>query len=137
MKTLLLVLTMSVLMLVVSCASTDSRVRSHQAAFDSWPADVQQKVRAGKIEMGFTPEMVRVALGEPERVISRTTDHGVAEGWVYGDKAPKFSFGIGMGSAHGSSAVGGGVTVGDTFRDDEAMRVIFEGGKVTAIETRK
>lgn len=137
MKTLLLVLTMSLLMLVASCATPESRVRRHQAAFESWPADVQQKVRAGQVDVGFTPEMVRVALGEPERTFTRTTAQGSADVWVFAERGPKFSFGIGMGSMRGSSAVGGGVTVGDTFRDNEAMRVIFENGRVSALETRK
>lgn len=137
MKTALLVIVMSLLLLAASCASTDSRVRKNQAAFDSWPAGVQQKVRAGQVDVGFTPEMVRVALGEPRRTFSRTTANGVAEGWVYADTSPRFSLGIGIGSMHGSSGVGGGVTVGDTFRDDEALRVIFENGRVTAVETRK
>lgn len=137
MKTLLLVATMSLLMLAVSCATTDSRIAKHQTEFNSWPPDVQEKVRAGKVELGFTPEMVRVALGDPDRVISRTTDRGVSEGWVYRDKGPRFSFGLGLGSAHGSSAVGAGVRVGDDFREDEKLRVLFENGKVSALETPK
>jgi hypothetical protein len=137
MKTFLLVLTMSLLMLVASCASTESRVRRHQTEFEAWPADVQQKVKAGRVDVGFTPAMVRVALGDPERTFTRTTAQGAAEVWVYAEQGPKFSFGIGMGSMRGSSAVGGGVTVGDTFRDNEAMRVVFENGRVSAIETRK
>lgn len=137
MKIVVCLLTLSVLMVASGCANVDSRVQKHQAAFNSWPADVQGKVRAGKVEVGFTQEMVRVALGEPDRMISRTTDHGVAEGWVYFDKGPKFSFGVGVGSARGHSAFGGGVTVGDEWRDDEKLRVIFEGGRVSAIETRR
>lgn len=119
------------------CASVDSRVKDHQAAFSSWPADVQEKVRAGKVELGFTYDMVEVALGKPERRASRTTEHGQADVWIYFDKGPRFSIGLGLGSARGSTAVGGGVTVGDNFRDDEAMRVVFEGGRVSAIEARK
>lgn len=137
MKTLVLLLTLSLLMLAASCATVDSRVQDNQAAFDSWPADVQEKVRAGKVDVGFTQEMVRVALGEPDRVMSRTTDRGVAEGWVYMDKSPKFSLGLGLGTVRGSSAFGGGVTMGDDWRDEEVLRVIFEGGRVSALETRK
>lgn len=119
------------------CASVDSRVKDHQTAFSSWPADVQEKIRAGKVELGFTHEMVEVSLGKPNRLASRTTDRGQADVWIYFDKGPRFSIGLGLGSARGSTAVGGGVTVGDNFRDDEAMRVVFEGGRVSAIETRK
>lgn len=137
MKTIVALLALASLTLAAGCASVDSRVREHQAAFDAWPADVQEKVRAGKVEVGFTQEMVRVAMGQPDRVMSRTTDRGVAEGWVYMDKSPKFSLGLGLGTARGSSAFGGGVTVGDDWRDEEALRVIFEAGLVSAIETRR
>lgn len=132
---LLLSLALSVL-LAAGCGSVDSRMRKHQAAFDSWPPEVQQKVREGKVDIGFTPEMVVVALGDPDRRVTRTTANGQAEVWVYGDKKPKFSIGLGVGSYSGSSAVGGGVTLGDTWRDDEAFRIVFEGGRVSAIETR-
>lgn len=133
----LLLFSVLVVFLAASCANVDSRVRKQQAAFDSWPAEVQQKVREGKVEVGFTQEMVNVALGKPDRVMSRTTDRGVEEGWVYMDKGPKFSIGLGLGSARGSSAFGGGVTVGDDWRDEEVLRVMFQGGKVSAIERRR
>ena len=120
------------------CSTPDSRVQKNQAAFDAWPPALQQKVREGKVDLGFDEQMVRVALGEPDRRVSRTTANGQADVWVYFDKGPKFSFGVGMGSMRGNTGVGGGVTVGDSgWRDEEAFRVVFEGGRVSAIETRK
>ncbi len=136
-KALPLLLAMSVIASAINCASVDSRVKKNQMAFDSWPADVREKVRAGKIEIGFTNQMVHVALGDPDRIITRTTDRGVSEGWVYEDSSPGFSLGLGLGAMHGINAFGGGVSVGDGWRDRELLRVIIEDGKVTAIETRK
>jgi hypothetical protein len=128
----------SVLMFVAGCASTDSRIHSHQQAFDSWPAEVQQRVREGKVDVGFTPEMVKISIGDPDRTSVRTTAQGTAEVWSYADRGPKFSFGLGLGTSRGSSAFGGGVTVGnDRWERDEVMRIIFEGGKVAAIERKK
>lgn len=137
MKSLPLLLGLSVSLLVLGCSTVDSRVKANESAFNSWPPAVQEKVRAGQVDVGFTPEMVRVALGDPERTMTHTTASGQAEVWIYGDKSPKFSIGLGMGSVRGHTGVGTGVTVGDTWRDDEALRVIFEGGKVTAIERRR
>ena len=126
------------LLLMAGCATTESRISRHQAAFDAWPAEVREKVRAGRIEVGFTPEMVQVALGEADRRSTRTTAAGTDEVWAYFDRRPKFSFGLGLGVAGGSTAYGGGVVVGDSgFPDGEFLRVIFEGGRVIAIETRK
>jgi hypothetical protein len=137
MKTLLLPVFAILLLVAAGCASVESRIQDNEAAFNTWPADVQEKVRAGKVEMGFTPEMVEVALGKPDRTSSRTTERGQADVWVYHDEAPRFSIGLGLGSGRGSTGFGGGVTVGDDFRDEENMRVVFEGGRVTAIEVRK
>ncbi|HWA86406.1 MAG TPA: hypothetical protein VG710_09305 [Opitutus sp.] len=119
------------------CSTVDSRMQSHRAAFDSWPAEVQRNVRAGRITLGFTPEMVRVALGDPGQVRTRSTKEGQAEVWVYYNSGPRFSLGVGMGMATRGGAYAGGVGVGEGYRDEEVLRVIFEGGKVSAIESTK
>ena len=99
---------------------------------------MQAKIRAGRIDVGFTPEMVQVALGDPDRKSTRTTAAGTSEVWAYFDHGPKFSFGVGLGAVNGASAYGGGVAVGNRdLLDDEILRVIFDGDRVTAIETRK
>lgn len=136
MKTPLLLLTLLSL-LFAGCSTPDSRVKKNEAAFNTWPAAVQENVRAGKVDVGYTQEMVRVALGDPDRRSSRTTANGTADVWIYFDKGPKISFGVGMGSHRGSTGFGGGVTVGDDWHDEEVLRVIFEGGAVSAIERRR
>lgn len=83
------------LLLMTGCATTESRISRHQAAFDAWPAEVREKVRAGRIEVGFTPEMVQVALGEADRRSTRTTAAGTDEVWAYFDRRPKFMAAIG------------------------------------------
>jgi hypothetical protein len=137
MKPLPLVLSGLLLLAVVGCATPESRARKNEAAVSSWPAAVQQNVRAGKIDVGYTQDMVRVALGDPDRLSSRTTASGTADVWIYFDKSPKFSIGLGLGSSRGGTSFGGGVNVGDDWRDQEVMRVIFERGVVSAIERRK
>ena len=126
------------LVLLAGCATPASRISSHQSAFDQWPAEVREQVRAGRIDVGFTAEMVQVALGDADRKSTRTTAKGTSEVWAYFDHSPKFSIGLGVGSSSGSTAYGGAVAVGNSgFLDDEVLRVILEGGRVAAIETRK
>lgn len=138
MKTLFYGLAAALLLLLVGCSTPAARISSNQAAFDSWPADVREKVGLGKVAVGFTPEMVLVALGEADRKSTRTTAAGTVEVWSYFDHGPHFSFGLGMASGGRHSAVGGGVAVGDQgFHDDEILRVIFDGGRVAAIESRR
>ncbi len=135
MKSLLLSALSLMLVLAAGCASTDSRIKKNQALFDSFPADVQQQIRTGDIRVGFTPEMVKMSLGDPARTYTRTTAQRAAEVWSYDDDKPAISLGLGIGSSRGSTGVGGGVVVGgDRFRDDEKLRVVFEEGKVTSVE---
>ena len=121
------------------CASTpESRVDKNAATVAAWPADVQAAVRAGRAAVGFTPEQVRVALGDPDQTLTQTTAQSSREVWIYADHGPKFSFGVGVGSGGGGSNVGGGVGVSTGGRGlRELRRVIFEGGVVTAIEQTK
>jgi hypothetical protein len=126
------------LILAAGCSTLESRIRSQQAAFDAWPPAVQEKIRAGQIDLGFTLAMVQVALGDADRTYTRATDRGTSEVWVYFDHSPKISVGVGVGSSSGSTAYGGSMVVGNEgFRDNEVLRVIFEGGKVVAVESRR
>jgi len=124
---------------LAGCATTpESRVEKNAAAVATWPADVQAQVRAGKVAIGFTPEQVRVAVGEPDRVLARTDAAGAHDVWVYFDRGPRFGFGLGIGSGGGGSAYGGGVSMsGGGRRARELLRVTFDGGKVSAFEQMK
>lgn len=117
-----------------ACSTTASRIGEQQARFDSYPAEVREKIRASEIAVGFTPEQVRMALGEPSRVYSRQTAEGEAEVWSYQDRGPALSFGLG-GYSGGGTSVGAGVGIGTGGEALEKLRVVIEAGKVTSIET--
>jgi hypothetical protein len=124
-------------LIVAGCSTTDSRIKNHQAAFDAEPPAVQAKIRAGQIDIGFSPEQVTMALGKPDRSYTRTTARGTSEIWAYEDHKPAFSFGVGVAGGGGSTMVGSGVAVSTgNDRFDDKLRVVFEGGRVTAVETR-
>ncbi len=121
----------------VGCSTTQSRA-SHAREFASWPPAVQQTVLAGKIDVGFTREQVQVALGSPDYTYARTTADGTSEVWGYRDRGPRFSFGVGMGSFHGNTAVGTGIGVSTGGHVDEKVRVIFDRtGRVASVEETK
>jgi hypothetical protein len=135
--------TLSTLLLILTlagggCASVDTRISQNQAAFNEWSPAVQATIRAGKVDLGFTPKQVKVALGEPDRIFTRTTEEGTADIWAYYDKKPSFSIGLGVGSGGLGAGVGGGVAYD---RQDErfadAVRVVLVQGKVTAVETKQ
>ena len=127
-------------LLLSACSTVDSRIARQRAEFSSWPPEVQDKVAAGKIDLGFTPEQVLVALGEPDRRFTRTTSDGTSAIWSYRDRGPRVSFGLGLGLGgfRGNSAFGGGVTLGTGYEDGEQMGVVFDRtGRVSAIEMRQ
>ncbi len=73
-----------VVVLVAGCVSTpEQRIARNQTLFASFPSEVQVKVRAGQVAVGFTPEMVRMALGVPDRIHTRTTAAGETDVWTY------------------------------------------------------
>ena len=74
-----------------------------------------------------------MALGDPERTSTRTDYDGVGEVWIYPSKRPRFSFGVGVGTSSGHSAGAVGVATG-TNHIEEGTRVVFAGGRVSAIE---
>ena len=126
-------LALAALIALAACATPDSRIRGDQSRFDQYPASTQEKIRAGQIDVGFTPEQVQMALGKPDRAYTRESTGGASEVWSYSDSRPGLSFGLGAFSG-GATSVGGGVSVGSGGDADEKLRVVFEGGKVTAIE---
>jgi hypothetical protein len=126
------------LLLLAACATPDSRIADNRSTFDKFPADVQQKIKTGQVDVGFTPEMVVMSLGEPARKFTRKTELGDTEVWSYHDDSPKFSFGLGVGSGGRGSSVGGGVGVSTGGYDpDEKIRVEIRGGVVTAVDLLK
>ncbi len=121
---------------LVACGCTTAdRISRNPALFDSWPPLVQRLVEAGDIALGFTPDQVRMALGEPDHVYARTTAAGTDEVWGYRSHKPRFTVGIGVAGGGGSTRVAGGTVLssGGPY-DDEVMRVIFSRGQVSAIE---
>ena len=136
MRPILLLLALGISAFLSACSSTpEDRIAKNSALFDTFPPPVRQKIRAGEVDLGFTPEMVRLALGEPTRIFSRQTESGVVELWVYHDNSPRFSFGVGVGSFGNHSATSLGVATSTGGYDpEEKMRVEFRNGHVTAVE---
>jgi hypothetical protein len=136
MRFLSLVLCLASVVFLAACSSTpEERIAKNQALFDEYPPTVRQKIRAGQVDVGFTPEMVRLAFGEPTRQFNRQTEAGMVELWIYHDTGPRFSFGVGVGSvgSHSSSAVGVSTSTGG-YDPEEKMRVEFREGRVAVVE---
>ena len=102
--------------LLCGCSTYESRLQERASAIASATPAQRAAMDAGRVEVGFTPDMVYVVLGQPERV-ERDARTG-EETWLYttGDA--------------GSAWRGGMATM-----DRQAMRfrVRFTRGRVSAI----
>jgi hypothetical protein len=131
------VLSSAVLVLAGCVTSTpQSRISENRELYRSFPSAVQRKVSAGEVDIGFTEEMVSLALGKPGRKLTRADESGDAEVWIYYKRQPRVSLGFGVGSG-GYSGVSTGVSMNTgNHAEDEVRRVIFHDGKVTAVENQ-
>ncbi|MES9857707.1 MAG: hypothetical protein ABW166_14055 [Sedimenticola sp.] len=73
--------------LLVGCMSAqeirDQRIFEQQAIFNNFPDDVQSAVRQGHIDIGFNRDMVMIAWGAPDQVLTRRVKDKNTTIWVY------------------------------------------------------
>lgn len=87
------------LLFAVACASTPAtRIRENQALFDTYSTEAQANIRQGKVALGYDPDMVRMALGEPDERSTEISEAGETVIWGYVRTRPGYSVGIGGGS---------------------------------------
>lgn len=74
---------LTALVLLAGCATPQTRIAANRALYDSLQAEDQRLIQEGRVAVGFTPEMVKLAVGEPDRVYTRTDASGRSETWAY------------------------------------------------------
>lgn len=68
----------------VGCETVESRIQKQQATFDGYPEKIQDQIRKEQIDVGYTRDMVLIALGRPDKVYTRKDKDGVQqEIWTY------------------------------------------------------
>ena len=127
--------------LLAGCATPAKRIQQNQELFDSFPVAAQARIRGGQIDLGFTPDMVRIALGEPQRKTLRRSGEGDLEIWFYLDSIRRYDRqrvdidGLSLGGPGGLRALGGSAWINvEQSREIVRVRVEFRNGAVAAIE---
>jgi hypothetical protein len=69
--------------LLAGCSTPESRIARQPELFNRLTPDQQQMIRDGRVGVGFDMEMVKLALGEPDRIRERTDANGRTEVWSY------------------------------------------------------
>jgi len=127
--------------LLAGCATPESRIKENPEVFNSFPPEVQSKVRTGQVEIGYSKDMVYIALGKPDREYTRSTAESTFEVWSYTDRYTTTERQRITGDFRIVDPQGGFRTTHDTVWADvevpheyEKLRVEFRDNLVTAIE---
>ena len=136
-----LLLVLVPLVVLAGCATPEKRIQKNQEFFNSLPVAAQARIRGGQIDLNFTPGMVRIALGDPQRRILRRTPSGETDIWLYFDSARSYERqradldGLVINSSSGVRSVGGSAWINvPQEREFVRLRVEFQNGSVVAIE---
>ena len=123
------------------CATPEARIQKNPELFASLAASDQQAIKEGRASLGFTPEMVRLALGDPDRVVTRTDASGTNEVWRYTTYETDGGVYLYRGYYHRYYCYS------DPFfpfymnyagrRDRDYLKLTFTGGRVSSIEEEK
>ncbi len=128
--------------LVTGCSTVNSRIREKAPLYYSLDANTQSKIAHGDIDVGFTPDMVYIALGEPTRKRERTTQDGTNDTWIYSTYYDRYEGTAQVGYHRWVVPYGRGYRVfwEPAYQDvysqqrEDRIRVTFANGKVSSID---
>jgi hypothetical protein len=83
MKLASILLVAAAVLAVSGCNTFERRSQEKSSTFASLSPDAKEKLKHGVIEIGNTPDMVYIALGEPDERHEKTTANGHETTWVY------------------------------------------------------
>jgi outer membrane protein assembly factor BamE (lipoprotein component of BamABCDE complex) len=125
-------------LLAAGCSTPETRIKKSPEAFGRLTPAQQDMIRKGEVGLGFDQEMVQLALGEPDRIRTRTDAEGTSEVWAYTTWETYDGMPLYTGWYHRRWGWG------DPFypyymsyparAEHEHLRVTFKAGKVTAVE---
>lgn len=138
-KILLLSAAAAVALFSAGCSTPATRINKNPELFAQLSPEQQDLIRRGQVAVGFNAEMVRLALGEPDRYTTRTTQDGMSEVWHYVTYDSPAGGPLYRGWYHryymwGDPLYPYYLSV-DGRRERDRFSVIFRNGVVTAMES--
>ncbi len=123
---------------LMGCATPETRIRTHPEIVAKIAPPQLDLIKKGRVEPGFDMEMVRLALGEPDRVAMRATAGDSNEVWTYANYESAEGRPLYRGLYHRFYVAGNPLYPFylnyPTRRERERFSVVFKGDKVIATE---
>jgi hypothetical protein len=142
-----LLLAGAALAFAAGCQSVESRIKEKPDVYANVDKATQDKIKQGIIDLGYTEDMVYIALGNPDQKRESKTASGSSVTWIYNTYYTRYE---------GTQMMGYNRRVyfdpylrtyrlyyrpvfADTYSEDkeERIRIVFTNGKVSAIEQAK
>jgi hypothetical protein len=147
MKNPLTLLSCLAALVLAGCSTVESRIEEKAAVFNALPAETQSRIQQGLVDVGYTQDMVYIAMGRADRVVERASAAGTETVWIYNNYYQDYQ---------GTQFVGYQRAIyfdhrikayrvyyqpvrADIYADrtEEVARIVFKDGKVTSIEQLK
>jgi hypothetical protein len=128
---------------LAACSSSPmSRIDANRPLYESWPLEMQSAVLEGHVVTGMTPDMVRMAKGNPSKIETRSGSKGEDEIWIYEKEGssnvarPRVGVGTRVGGVGVSTGtrVGGGGGGGRNRGGNQGEEVVFQNGVVKRVD---
>jgi len=125
-------------LLLAGCSTPQTRIQKNPEIFARLTSTQQEMIRHGQVALGFDQEMVKLALGDPDRILQRTDENGSSEIWSYVTYEGYGGTMLYRGWYHRYYRWGDPLFPYymdyPARQEREHFRVVFKDGKVTSIE---
>jgi hypothetical protein len=131
-------------LLLAGCATFEKRAQEKSAVFASLDETTRARLKAGRIELGDTADMVYIALGTPGATHDQVSAEGNAVVWIYHRYWQEYKGERVTGYRTVTTTTAGSITPTVSYqpvqesiyqdREEERLRVTLKDGKVTVLE---
>jgi outer membrane protein assembly factor BamE (lipoprotein component of BamABCDE complex) len=140
-------LLIGVLALLTACQTVDDRIKEKPEVFANVDKATQDKIKQGIIDIGYTEDMVYLALGAPDQKRESTTAAGRNVTWIYNTYYQRYD-GTQFAGYHRrvyfdphlrTYRVYYRPVYAETYSEEkeERIRIVFKDGKAAVIEQSK
>jgi len=135
------------ILILAGCQTVESRIKEKPEVFASVDRATQEKIKQGIIDLGYTEDMVYLALGSPDQKRESVNASGRTVTWIYNTYYTRYD-GTQMMGYHRrvyydpylrTYRLYYAPVFADAYREDkeERIRIVFTDGKATSIEQAK